>query len=312
VSALATNEIDLTNGERPSLALDIPQEQSFEDWEAMGRKLCASSQVINWWIGDWWAAGNHRYGERAKKAAEGIFGREFGSLMNLASICRSFEGSRRREVLSFTHHVEVAALPPAEADALLDKAERLHWSTRDLREAVACRRGDAYPDGRNVLHFERGERTNYDRTEAKEAIFDRLNLAAERGEICPIADELQEIAGVQSVSTTVALMHSLEEDKRITVERYQRSRVVTITGTGKSTATPNDMTPHWRSIPRDVPTPQQEAIREKRPDVARDIFLEARRLGKSPAEFLVDLVFIGWDVWSSGRAIQVGASEGLI
>jgi len=31
--------------------------------------------------------------------------------------------SRRREVLSFKHHAEVAALPPAEADVLLDRAE---------------------------------------------------------------------------------------------------------------------------------------------------------------------------------------------
>jgi hypothetical protein len=31
--------------------------------------------------------------------------------------------SRRQEVLSFKHHAEVAALPPAEADVLLDRAE---------------------------------------------------------------------------------------------------------------------------------------------------------------------------------------------
>jgi hypothetical protein len=31
-----------------------------------------------------------------------------------------FETSRRREVVPFTHHREVAALPPADADRLLD------------------------------------------------------------------------------------------------------------------------------------------------------------------------------------------------
>jgi len=75
---------------------------------ALGQKLCSRVKVINWWIGDWWASGQHRYGERAKAAAQGIFGREFGSLANSASVARSFGTSRRREALSYSHHVEVA------------------------------------------------------------------------------------------------------------------------------------------------------------------------------------------------------------
>lgn len=118
---------------KPGLSLDIPKNQTFDQWVEMGRSLAEGQRVINWWIGDWWAAGSHRYGERAKAAAEGIFGREFGSLANAASVCRSFESSRRREALTFTHHLEVAALPPKEADALLDKAEKANLSTRDLR-----------------------------------------------------------------------------------------------------------------------------------------------------------------------------------
>ncbi len=35
-------------------------------------------------------------------------------------VCRTFETSRRRDVLSFKHHEEVACMPPDEADALLD------------------------------------------------------------------------------------------------------------------------------------------------------------------------------------------------
>lgn len=118
---------------KPALALEIPKGQTFDEWEQVGRDLAEGQRVINWWIGDWWAAGSHRYGARAKVAAEGIFGREFGSLANAASVCRSFESSRRREALTFTHHLEVAALPPKEADALLDKAEKDGLSTRNLR-----------------------------------------------------------------------------------------------------------------------------------------------------------------------------------
>lgn len=123
----------LAGNDAAALALDLPKTMAFEDWVDLGRKLADGQRVVNWWIGDWWATGSHRYGERAKVAAEQIFGREFQTLMNLASVCRSFEPSRRREVLSFTHHLEVAALPPEDADKLLDRAEKEDLSTRQLR-----------------------------------------------------------------------------------------------------------------------------------------------------------------------------------
>ena len=122
----------------PAMALDIPPEQTFEEWVAMGRQLAAGSKVVNWWIGDWWAHGDHRHGARAKAAAEGIFGREFQTMRNIASVCRSFETSRRRDDLSFGHHAEVAALPPEKADAILSRAEREDLSVRDVRREVTA------------------------------------------------------------------------------------------------------------------------------------------------------------------------------
>lgn len=126
--------------ERPSLALELPDSTTFDEWVSIGRRLCIGQQALNWHIGDWWAFGDHRYGERAKGAAEGLFGREFGSLRNLAVVARSFETSRRHDVLTFTHHVEVASLPADEADSLLARAEREQWSTRELRQAAQALR----------------------------------------------------------------------------------------------------------------------------------------------------------------------------
>jgi hypothetical protein len=120
---------------------------------ALGRKLAISSQVINWYIGDWWAAGQHRYGARAKAAAEGIFDKEFQAVADIASVCRAFESSRRREVLSFTHHREVAALPPEQADRLLTRAEDERLSTRELRREVRRHRehiGELVPASRMI------------------------------------------------------------------------------------------------------------------------------------------------------------------
>jgi hypothetical protein len=73
---------------------------------------------------DWWAFGEKRWGERkAIVEAEDWDGPSFQAAADAASVCRKFETSRRREVLSFNHHREVAALPPDEADALLDSCE---------------------------------------------------------------------------------------------------------------------------------------------------------------------------------------------
>jgi hypothetical protein len=288
---MASSALKIIEEASPQLSLELPKDQPFEDWLGVGRELSGASKVLNWWIGDWWAAGSHRYGERAKVAAQGIFGREFGTLANLASVCRAFETSRRREHLSFSHHAEVASLAPAKADVLLDRAEREGWSKLDLRAEALLARERPTP-----RWFEAKPAVRFDRDAAKEAVFKRLNSAAELGEICPTADELQEVAGVESVSTTVALMHVLEREGRIEVTRYQKSRKVVIVATGQATAEPANQTPHWREKPRDVPIPAPARVTERSPAIAKQIFIAAKRKGLSPQDYLVDLVLLGWEV----------------
>jgi hypothetical protein len=139
--------VAMVQAERPGVSLSLPKSLAFEEWVAIGRRLCASSQVINWHIGDWWAFGTEldpktkkpRYGDRAKLAAQGIFGLAFQSLINCGVVARAFsETNRRQFVVSFTHYQEVAALPPGQADALLAKAEAEMLSTRELRREVAA------------------------------------------------------------------------------------------------------------------------------------------------------------------------------
>lgn len=287
---MASAALAIVSDDEPQLALDLPKGQSFEEWVEAGRNLASANKVLHWWIGDWWAAGSHRYGERAKVAAQGIFGREFQTLANLASVCRAFTTSRRREHLSFSHHAEVAALSPTKADSLLERAEREGWSVRDLRaEAIMARESTA-------RWFDARPPTRYDRDEAKEAIFKRLDQAAASGEICPTADELQEVSGVESVSTTVALMHLLEREGRIEVRRFQKSRAVTIVATGQSTAEPTNQTPHWRERPKDIPTPSPSAVAARNPNVAELIFAAAKRKGLSAQDYLIELVWLGWEV----------------
>jgi hypothetical protein len=127
-------------------SLDLPPDLPFEEWQQIGERLCHGQKVINWWIGDWWNSGQHRYGERARLAAEGIFGREFQTLQNIGSVCRAFDTSRRREALSFTHHAEVAALPPVEQEVLLNRAERENLSVKALRAEARPHRDRALVD----------------------------------------------------------------------------------------------------------------------------------------------------------------------
>ena len=63
----------------------------------------------------------------------------YQTLRNLAWVARSFETSRRRDSLSFAHHAEVAALPQAEQELWLNRAERLGWSRNELRRQLAPR-----------------------------------------------------------------------------------------------------------------------------------------------------------------------------
>ena len=77
--------------------------------------------AVAWWVGDWWAFGERKWGQRkAVVVDEDWDGPGFQTCMDCGWVAGKFETSRRREVLSFTHHKEVAALPTAEADALLD------------------------------------------------------------------------------------------------------------------------------------------------------------------------------------------------
>ncbi len=120
----------------PSLSLKLPAGTTFDEWLNIGRNLYANSAAINWHIGDWWAFGDHRYGARAKAAAEGLFGLAFQTLRNAGTIARSFEVSRRRDVVSWAHHAEVAALPAPIADQFLEKAELEGMSRNELRREV--------------------------------------------------------------------------------------------------------------------------------------------------------------------------------
>jgi hypothetical protein len=67
--------------------------------------------AVAWWIGYWWAFGEHRYGDRkAIVEAEDWAGPSFQTCVDCGTVARRFESTRRHVLLSFKHHREVAAL----------------------------------------------------------------------------------------------------------------------------------------------------------------------------------------------------------
>jgi hypothetical protein len=108
----------------------LPEDLSKEDWLGVGTTLGRINSRISWWLGDWWLFGEFRYGER-KAMVEAVDweGPSYQTCMNIAVVCKAFETSRRREVLSFCHHAEVSGLHQNEADPLLDFAAETIAST---------------------------------------------------------------------------------------------------------------------------------------------------------------------------------------
>lgn len=76
-------------------------------------------------------------------------------------------------------------------------------------------------------------------TPKERIIYAMLANAAERGDTCP-TNSIMSVAAGLNCSGVVARMNKLLAAGHITVERTRRSRVVTITATGKSTR-PTDL-----------------------------------------------------------------------
>jgi hypothetical protein len=129
------------HGSRTSLAL--PDGLHFNEWQRIGEQLEQQQSASQWWIADWAAYGERRYRRDYGEALERIYAR--GTLWNLASVSRRVEPSRRREDLSFSHHVEIASLDPEWQTVWLDDAQTHGWSRDELRAKIAEWRGRGHP-----------------------------------------------------------------------------------------------------------------------------------------------------------------------
>jgi hypothetical protein len=91
----------------------------------VGRELGRFQKATAWAFSDWFAFGEHKYGERkAIIESEDWIGPSYQSCKMAAVVCRAFEQRLRRLNLSFGHHYEVASIKDeALRESLLDWCE---------------------------------------------------------------------------------------------------------------------------------------------------------------------------------------------
>lgn len=117
--------------------LSLPATRTFDDWRDLGRRLCMGARAVNWLIGDWMIEGAERFGEKAREEAQSIFRSDVPRFDPIVRTCRRFPREKRREHLSFGHHLAVSDVDDdAEAEKLLEQAEQTGATVAMLRATV--------------------------------------------------------------------------------------------------------------------------------------------------------------------------------
>ncbi len=133
--------------------LSLPDDLTLDEWATLGPILCGVERSGRWWLGDWIRYAEDRadapgWGSKYLAAIE-MAGLSYSSLANVVWVAGRVEVSRRREDLSWSHHLEVAKLRPDEQVAWLARAALgdpfeeedgsvvwRPWATRQLRAEI--------------------------------------------------------------------------------------------------------------------------------------------------------------------------------
>jgi hypothetical protein len=115
-----------------------PLNLSFEEWERVGYALADIDQSFRWLLGDWLVYGEWKYGEKYAQAID-MTRFNFNRLKDYAWVAGNVHISVRTEGLSWSHHREVAKLPPDKQAEWLALALANDWTTRELHDRVSGR-----------------------------------------------------------------------------------------------------------------------------------------------------------------------------
>jgi hypothetical protein len=134
-----------------AIGLTINTLLTYQEWEFLGEKLQLCHKSILFLIGDWLLWGESTFNEEFSQAIEAR-GYAVQTLLNARWVASRVDRSRRRESLTWSHHLEVASLEPADQERFLLQAVTEDWRVRELRHAICEFKG------RKVAETEQGKR----------------------------------------------------------------------------------------------------------------------------------------------------------
>lgn len=115
--------------------LTAPVDATEEDYRDVFHLLRPIIDASSFWLGDSINAAETMWGEKYIEA-ENITGLKEKTLRNIASVCRHVDLSRRKDKLTFKHHVHVSDLEPALQEYWLDRAVEEHLSANKLKKLI--------------------------------------------------------------------------------------------------------------------------------------------------------------------------------
>jgi hypothetical protein len=137
----SVDAVDIAPGFKAGInGLSVEGRPDYDMWAYTIRTLRVVEKGAQFAIGDAAEYGEARYGERASQVLDASEGWSEKTLAIYRWVARSVSaGVRRMDRLTFTHHQEVAALPPLKQKYWLDLAadsEEEPWTVVRLRAAI--------------------------------------------------------------------------------------------------------------------------------------------------------------------------------
>lgn len=161
--------------------LTLPDDLDLEGWTTIGAQLAAAEKAVQWCVGDWWAFGEHRYGEAQETAT--ALGISSETLRGYAYTAKAVDPVRRNTDLSYGHHRIVAPLEDDDQDRFLTQAAESDWSIAELTRQVRAETADREPgesrkkkDPEPAKHAERRDEAVFSVTQAANRLGDAVGV----------------------------------------------------------------------------------------------------------------------------------------
>lgn len=120
-------------------ALALPEGLTYEEWADYGHRLRGVRDALVWWWGDWLTYGERHFPDRYSQAL-GESDYSYSMLTKAESVSSRVPVCNRVQTLPWSHHREVAFLPPERQRPWLERAEREDWGYRRLHEELTDER----------------------------------------------------------------------------------------------------------------------------------------------------------------------------